>query len=97
MIEPIRFRLVRPFTGRQHQIATLIGDGKSYQEIADALGMKRNTVLTHVRGMAVVLDDDGDAALEPRLRIFAYVQWRRWEARRKIATSSEAEGNAAAG
>jgi DNA-binding NarL/FixJ family response regulator len=43
-------------THRQEQVVTLLRDGMTYQGIARKLGIRKTTVRTHVRMIAVQLD-----------------------------------------
>lgn len=70
------------FSCREREIAELIGDGESYEQIATALRLSPNTVRSHVNRMALKVDMDGDKALEPRFAVFVIVMHERWSRRR---------------
>lgn len=75
-------RLRTHFSPRERQIAELIGDGESYAQIGEGLGLSPNTVRSYVRRMAAKVDMEGDRAMEPRLQVFALVMFERWSRRR---------------
>lgn len=47
------------FTSRQEQVFSLLIEGKTYQEIANKLGIKRNTVKSHLRRIYKMLGVHG--------------------------------------
>lgn len=49
-------------TGRQRQVAVLVGRGLTYARIGTTLGMSADTARTHVNAIAMRLPDDGVAA-----------------------------------
>lgn len=67
---------------RERQIAELIADGESYEQIGQGLNMATSTVRTHVVRMAQKIDMDGDKALPPRHAIYVLVMHERWSRRR---------------
>lgn len=73
---------IRPFTPRQREIATLIATvvleggvrrGLSYAEIGTELDITENTVRSHVREMANLID--GLDMLPPRTRIYMVTKY----------------------
>lgn len=48
--ERLKLTPINPFTQRQGQVLQGLADGKSLQEIADALGITKKTVATHLYG-----------------------------------------------
>lgn len=73
---------IRPFTGRQKEIAKLIATvvvengirrGLSYVEIGKELGITENTVRSYVREMAGMID--GLDVFPPRTRIWIVMKY----------------------
>lgn len=67
---------------REREIAELIGDGESYQQIATALRISINSVRSYVNRIACKVDIDGERALEPRFQVFVLVMHERWSKRK---------------
>lgn len=67
---------------RERQIAELIGDGESYQQIGCSLGISTNSVRSYVNRMANKIDVDSERALEPRFQVFVLIMHERWSRRR---------------
>ena len=76
-------RLRTPFTPRERQVADLIGDNKSYQEIGEALGLSPHTVRAYVIQMAMKIDFCREPAPEPRLAVYSFVLHERFVAQGK--------------
>lgn len=78
-------RLRSPFSPRERQIATLIGENRSYAEIAADLATKDrpvspHTVRSYVVRMATKIDFGRDRAPEPRAAVYAFVLFERFVA-----------------
>jgi DNA-binding CsgD family transcriptional regulator len=76
--------LRRDFTVRERRIAEMIGDGKSYREIARAFNPRISplTVRGYVNRMAAKIDvvlADASRELTPRQAVYMLVQFERWE------------------
>jgi DNA-binding NarL/FixJ family response regulator len=65
---------------RERQIAELIGDEESYDQIAIALRISPCTVRTHVVRMSNKIDTD--KPLPPRHAVYMYIMHERWSRRR---------------
>jgi DNA-binding NarL/FixJ family response regulator len=68
------------FSPRERQIAELIGDGETYDQIGRSLRISACTVRTHVVRMSNKIDTE--RALPPRHSVYAYVMHERWSKRR---------------
>ena len=53
----------RPLSPRQLAVARLCGQGRTYAEIAAALGIKRHTVRHHVKTLGVLLSGTAEARI----------------------------------
>lgn len=65
---------------RERQIAELIADGESYEQIGQGLNMSGHTVRAHVNRMALKIDCE--KALPPRHAVLVLVMHERWSRRR---------------
>jgi DNA-binding NarL/FixJ family response regulator len=70
------------FSPREREVAELVGDGESYDQIAAALGISSCTVRTHVVRMANKIDIDSERPLPPRHTVTMYIMHERWSRRR---------------
>ncbi len=77
---------IRAFTPRQREIADLIGQGKSYAEIGEELGLSEHTVADYVVKMALLFDEYDD--LPPRWRIYVWVKYEEWRQHRSTLTAT---------
>lgn len=78
-------RLVRSFTPREREVAAGILDELSYKEIGERMRpmITAETVRNMVKLMALKID--GLDELAPRHRIFAILQWERWDEQQRAA------------
>jgi DNA-binding NarL/FixJ family response regulator len=77
----VNFRLSRPFTSVEQEIADGIGDGLGYAEIGRDLSSGRispHTVRVHVRNMATKIDSEAFTALAPRQLVYMFVKSQEW-------------------
>jgi DNA-binding NarL/FixJ family response regulator len=70
------------FSKREREIAELIGDGESYDQIARSLTIAPCTVRTHVVRMSNKIDTFSEKPLPPRHSVYMYIMHERWSKRR---------------
>lgn len=82
-------RRIRAFTPREQEVADGIVAELSYQEIGDRMRPKITTATVRNMVKAMALKIDGLDDLPPRWRIFAIVQWERWDAAQAAAVAAQ--------